>query len=145
MFNILIFLKNYCYQSHLSSFMELKAVYRRLLGGLASRRLALAWCLRPMPWVQFEYFQSHFNECRLVHCRLFFHSFLAHLLHYLFVFQTGEKLFELHAHNQKITALAAFPLSEACDEKCHMILTAGADRTVVVSFCLNILAQHFDR
>uniref|UniRef100_A0ACB8EQ05 WD repeat-containing protein 41 n=1 Tax=Sphaerodactylus townsendi TaxID=933632 RepID=A0ACB8EQ05_9SAUR len=38
--------------------------------------------------------------------------------------QTGEKLFELHAHTQKITALAAFPVSDACEEKCHMILTA---------------------
>ncbi|KAH0628007.1 hypothetical protein JD844_008652 [Phrynosoma platyrhinos] len=48
---------------------------------------------------------------------------------------TGEKLFELHAHTQKITALAAFPLSDTCEEKCHMILTAAADRTVVVWDC----------
>ncbi|XP_053155994.1 WD repeat-containing protein 41 isoform X2 [Hemicordylus capensis] len=51
--------------------------------------------------------------------------------------QTGEKLFDLHAHTQKITALAAFPLSEACEEKCHMILTAGADRAVIVWDCDN--------
>ncbi|XP_034296979.1 WD repeat-containing protein 41 isoform X4 [Pantherophis guttatus] len=51
--------------------------------------------------------------------------------------QTGEKLFELHAHTQKITALAAFPLSDTCEEKCHMILTASADRTVVVWDCDN--------
>ncbi|XP_003216404.2 WD repeat-containing protein 41 isoform X1 [Anolis carolinensis] len=49
--------------------------------------------------------------------------------------QTGEKLFELHAHTQKITALAAFPLSDTCEEKCHMILTAGADRTVIIWDC----------
>ncbi|XP_020659736.3 WD repeat-containing protein 41 [Pogona vitticeps] len=49
--------------------------------------------------------------------------------------QTGEKLFELHAHTQKITALAAFPLSDASEEKCHMILTAGADRTVIIWDC----------
>ncbi|KAL7988977.1 hypothetical protein Chor_007896 [Crotalus horridus] len=51
--------------------------------------------------------------------------------------QTGEKLFELHAHTQKITALAAFPLSDTCEEKCRMILTASADRTVVVWDCDN--------
>ncbi|KAG8131008.1 putative WD repeat-containing protein [Naja naja] len=52
--------------------------------------------------------------------------------------QTGEKLFELHAHTQKITALANFPLSDTCEEKCHMILTASADRTVV---CLTVLQR----
>ncbi|XP_077203453.1 WD repeat-containing protein 41 [Paroedura picta] len=51
--------------------------------------------------------------------------------------QTGEKLFELHAHTQKITAIAAFPVSYACEEKCHMILTAGADRAVIVWDCDN--------
>ncbi|XP_061476267.1 WD repeat-containing protein 41 isoform X2 [Rhineura floridana] len=51
--------------------------------------------------------------------------------------QTGEKLFELYAHTHKITALAAFPLSDTCEEKCHLILTAGADRTVVVWDCDN--------
>ncbi|CAI5787428.1 repeat-containing 41 isoform X1 [Podarcis lilfordi] len=51
--------------------------------------------------------------------------------------QTGEKLFELHAHTQKITALASFPLSDTCEEKCHLILTAGADRTVIVWDCDN--------
>ncbi|XP_042305616.1 WD repeat-containing protein 41 isoform X2 [Sceloporus undulatus] len=49
--------------------------------------------------------------------------------------QSGEKLFELHAHTHKITALAAFPLSDTCEEKCHMIWTAAADRTVVVWDC----------
>ncbi|XP_062984027.1 WD repeat-containing protein 41 [Elgaria multicarinata webbii] len=51
--------------------------------------------------------------------------------------QTGEKLLELHAHTQKITALATFPLSDTCEEKCHLILTAGADRTVIVWDCDN--------
>ncbi|XP_066469612.1 WD repeat-containing protein 41 [Tiliqua scincoides] len=51
--------------------------------------------------------------------------------------QTGEKLFELHAHTQKITAVAAFPLSDSCEEKCHMILTAGADRAVIIWDCDN--------
>ncbi|XP_015274966.1 PREDICTED: WD repeat-containing protein 41 [Gekko japonicus] len=51
--------------------------------------------------------------------------------------QTGEKLFELHAHTQKIKAIVAFPESYACEEKCHMILTAGADRAVIVWDCDN--------
>uniref|UniRef100_A0A8C8RSH5 WD repeat-containing protein 41 n=1 Tax=Pelusios castaneus TaxID=367368 RepID=A0A8C8RSH5_9SAUR len=49
--------------------------------------------------------------------------------------QTGEKLFELHGHMQKITAIAAFPSSDACEEKNNLILTASADRTVIVWDC----------
>lgn len=49
--------------------------------------------------------------------------------------QTGEKLFELHGHTHKITAIAAFPSSGACEEKNHLILTASADRTVIVWDC----------
>uniref|UniRef100_A0A8D0HG41 WD repeat-containing protein 41 n=1 Tax=Sphenodon punctatus TaxID=8508 RepID=A0A8D0HG41_SPHPU len=49
--------------------------------------------------------------------------------------QSGEKLFELHGHTQKITALAAFPSSDACEEKSHLILTASADRAVIVWDC----------
>ncbi|XP_032648605.1 WD repeat-containing protein 41 isoform X5 [Chelonoidis abingdonii] len=49
--------------------------------------------------------------------------------------QTGEKLFELHGHTHKITAIAAFPSSGVCEEKNHLILTASADRTVIVWDC----------
>ncbi|XP_074808795.1 WD repeat-containing protein 41 isoform X2 [Natator depressus] len=49
--------------------------------------------------------------------------------------QTGEKLFELHGHTHKITAIAAFPSSGAYEEKNHLILTASADRTVIEWDC----------
>ncbi|XP_074850350.1 WD repeat-containing protein 41 [Carettochelys insculpta] len=49
--------------------------------------------------------------------------------------QTGEKLFELHGHTHKITAITAFPSSSACEEKNNLILTASADRTVIVWDC----------
>lgn len=49
--------------------------------------------------------------------------------------QTGEKLFELHGHTHKITAITAFPSSDACKEKNYLILTASADRTVIVWEC----------
>lgn len=45
--------------------------------------------------------------------------------------QTGEKLFELHGHTHKITAIAPFFSSEATEENSHLILTASADRTVI--------------
>lgn len=58
------------------------------------------------------------------------------LLKILLVFQTGEKLLELNGHTQKITALITFPSSEACEEKNQLILTASADRTVIISLNL---------
>uniref|UniRef100_A0A8C3JDA1 WD repeat domain 41 n=1 Tax=Calidris pygmaea TaxID=425635 RepID=A0A8C3JDA1_9CHAR len=48
---------------------------------------------------------------------------------------TGEKLFELHGHTHKITAIAPFSSSDASQEKKHLILTASADRTVIVWDC----------
>uniref|UniRef100_A0A2K5PN02 Uncharacterized protein n=1 Tax=Cebus imitator TaxID=2715852 RepID=A0A2K5PN02_CEBIM len=45
--------------------------------------------------------------------------------------QTGEKLLELNGHTQKITAIISFPSLESCEEK-QLILTASADRTVIV-------------
>lgn len=58
------------------------------------------------------------------------------LLKFLLVFQTGEKLLELNGHTQKITALITFPSLEACEEKNQLILTASADRTVIISLNL---------
>lgn len=55
------------------------------------------------------------------------------LLTFLLVFQTGEKLLELSGHTQKITAIITFPPLEACEEKNQLILTASADKTVIVS------------
>uniref|UniRef100_A0A8C6NGP7 Uncharacterized protein n=1 Tax=Melopsittacus undulatus TaxID=13146 RepID=A0A8C6NGP7_MELUD len=49
--------------------------------------------------------------------------------------QTGEKLFELHGHTHKITAIAPFPSSDSSEEKNPLILTASADRTVIVWDC----------
>ncbi|XP_033618802.1 WD repeat-containing protein 41 [Fukomys damarensis] len=49
--------------------------------------------------------------------------------------QTGEKLLELSGHSQKITAIIVFPSSESCEEKNQLILTASADRTVIVWDC----------
>ncbi|KFQ99590.1 WD repeat-containing protein 41, partial [Opisthocomus hoazin] len=49
--------------------------------------------------------------------------------------QTGEKLFELHGHTHKITAIAPFSSSGASEEKKHFILTASADKTVLVWDC----------
>ncbi|XP_017751028.1 PREDICTED: WD repeat-containing protein 41 isoform X6 [Rhinopithecus bieti] len=46
--------------------------------------------------------------------------------------QTGEKLLELNGHTQKITAIITFPSLESCEEKNQLILTASADRTVIV-------------
>lgn len=58
------------------------------------------------------------------------------LVFYVFIFQTGEKLLELHGHSHKITAIVSFSSSDASEEKNHFILTASADRTVIVSFNL---------
>lgn len=58
------------------------------------------------------------------------------LVFHVFIFQTGEKLFELHGHTHKITAIAPFSSSDASEEKKHLILTASADRTVIVSLDL---------
>ncbi|XP_028941452.1 WD repeat-containing protein 41, partial [Antrostomus carolinensis] len=54
---------------------------------------------------------------------------------HVFIFQTGEKLFELHGHTHKITAITPFSSSDASEEKKHLILTASADRTVIVWDC----------
>lgn len=61
---------------------------------------------------------------------------ILHLVFCVFIFQTGEKLFELHGHTQKITAIAPFSSPDASEEKKHLILTASADRTVIVSLDL---------
>ena len=52
------------------------------------------------------------------------------------IFQTGEKLLELNGHTQKITAIITLPCLETCEEKNQLILTASADRTVIVSLNL---------
>ncbi|KAM9367486.1 WD repeat-containing protein 41 [Phaethornis superciliosus] len=49
--------------------------------------------------------------------------------------QTGEKLFELRGHAHKITAMASFSSSDDSGEKTHFILTASADKTVIVWDC----------
>ncbi|NXC87724.1 WDR41 protein, partial [Cercotrichas coryphoeus] len=49
--------------------------------------------------------------------------------------QTGEKLFELHGHTHKITAIAPFSSSDVTEEKTDLIITASADRTVIVWDC----------
>lgn len=56
-----------------------------------------------------------------------------------FVFQTGEKLYELHGHTHKITAIAPFSSSDVTEEETDLIITASADRTVIVSFDLEII------
>ncbi|XP_069912407.1 WD repeat-containing protein 41 isoform X2 [Oryctolagus cuniculus] len=45
--------------------------------------------------------------------------------------QTGEELWELTGHTQKITAVAALPSLDSCGER-PLLLTASADRTVGV-------------
>lgn len=52
------------------------------------------------------------------------------------IFQTGEKLLELNGHTQKITAIITLPCLETCEEKNQLILTASADRTVIISLNL---------
>ncbi|XP_055554399.1 WD repeat-containing protein 41 isoform X2 [Falco biarmicus] len=49
--------------------------------------------------------------------------------------QTGEKLFELRGHTHKITAIAPFSSPDASEEKKNLILTASADRTVIIWDC----------
>uniref|UniRef100_A0A8C5KQJ9 WD repeat-containing protein 41 n=1 Tax=Jaculus jaculus TaxID=51337 RepID=A0A8C5KQJ9_JACJA len=46
--------------------------------------------------------------------------------------QTGAKLLELSGHTQKITAIVPFPPMESSKENSQLILTASADRTVIV-------------
>uniref|UniRef100_A0A8C9AL76 WD repeat-containing protein 41 n=1 Tax=Prolemur simus TaxID=1328070 RepID=A0A8C9AL76_PROSS len=46
--------------------------------------------------------------------------------------ETGEKLLELNGHTQKITAIITFTSLESCEEKNQLILTASADKTVIV-------------
>ncbi|KAM5264290.1 WD repeat-containing protein 41 [Ctenodactylus gundi] len=50
--------------------------------------------------------------------------------------QTGEKLVELNGHTQKITDIITFPNLESGEEKNQLILTASADRTVIISLNL---------
>lgn len=52
------------------------------------------------------------------------------------IFQTGEKLLEFSGHTQKITAIITLPCLETCEEKNQLILTASADRTVIISLNL---------
>ncbi|XP_025894368.1 WD repeat-containing protein 41 isoform X1 [Nothoprocta perdicaria] len=54
---------------------------------------------------------------------------------YLWNAQTGEKLFELHGHTHKITAIAPFFSSDAFGENEQLMLTASADRTVIAWDC----------
>ncbi|KAM4810523.1 WD repeat-containing protein 41 [Rhinophrynus dorsalis] len=54
---------------------------------------------------------------------------------YIWDVQTGEILFKLHGHKQKITAMVAFGASEILEEK--LILTASADKTVIAWDCEN--------
>ncbi|KAM3940052.1 WD repeat-containing protein 41 [Leptodactylus fuscus] len=49
--------------------------------------------------------------------------------------QTGEVLFELHGHTQKITAIIVFPSNETHSERVDLMLTASADRTVIAWDC----------
>ncbi|NWR23080.1 WDR41 protein, partial [Emberiza fucata] len=49
--------------------------------------------------------------------------------------QTGEKLHELHGHTHKITAMAPFSSSDVAEEKTNLIITASADRTVIIWDC----------
>lgn len=58
------------------------------------------------------------------------------LLIFSLVFQTGEKLLELNGHTQKITAITTIPSLEASEEKNQLVLTASADRTVIISLSL---------
>lgn len=58
------------------------------------------------------------------------------LLKFSLLFQTGEKLLELNGHTQKITAIITFPSLEVCEEKNQLVLTASADRTVIISLNL---------
>ncbi|NWR48882.1 WDR41 protein, partial [Regulus satrapa] len=51
--------------------------------------------------------------------------------------QTGEKLHEFHGHTHKITAVASFSSSDVTEEKTDFIITASADRTVIVWDCTN--------
>ncbi|XP_063819728.1 WD repeat-containing protein 41 isoform X2 [Pseudophryne corroboree] len=45
--------------------------------------------------------------------------------------QTGEVLFELLGHTQKITAIVVFPGNEPDGERVDLILTASSDKTVI--------------
>ncbi|XP_044132033.1 WD repeat-containing protein 41 [Bufo gargarizans] len=49
--------------------------------------------------------------------------------------QTGEVLFELHGHTQKITAIIVFPSNEMHSERVDLMLTASSDRTVIAWDC----------
>ncbi|XP_073440240.1 WD repeat-containing protein 41 isoform X1 [Dendrobates tinctorius] len=49
--------------------------------------------------------------------------------------QTGEVLFELHGHTQKITAILVLPRNEIHIERLDLMLTASADRTVIAWDC----------
>ncbi|KAG8598649.1 hypothetical protein GDO81_002688 [Engystomops pustulosus] len=49
--------------------------------------------------------------------------------------QTGEVVFELHGHTQKITAIVVFPNNEANGERTDLMLTASSDKTVIAWDC----------
>ncbi|XP_056397630.1 WD repeat-containing protein 41 [Hyla sarda] len=49
--------------------------------------------------------------------------------------QTGEVLFELLGHTQKITAIIVFPNQETHRDGLNLILTASSDRTVIAWDC----------
>ncbi|RMC16455.1 hypothetical protein DUI87_06785 [Hirundo rustica rustica] len=53
--------------------------------------------------------------------------------------QTGEKLYELHGHTHKITAIAPFSSSDVTEGKTDLIITASADKTVIaINFCFDL-------
>lgn len=78
-------------------------------------------------------FQKSFNTYILCYRR---HFPISPLVFDVFVFQTGEKLYELRGHTHKITAIAPLSSSDGTEEKTDLIITASADRTVIVSFGL---------
>ncbi|XP_053557354.1 WD repeat-containing protein 41 [Bombina bombina] len=54
---------------------------------------------------------------------------------YIWDVKTGEVLFELQGHKQKITAVVVFKTSEHFEERIDFILTASADKTVIAWNC----------
>ncbi|XP_075694775.1 WD repeat-containing protein 41 [Rhinoderma darwinii] len=49
--------------------------------------------------------------------------------------QTGDVIFELHGHTQKITAIVVFPSNETHRERVDLMLTASSDRTAIAWDC----------
>ncbi|KAM4706429.1 WD repeat-containing protein 41 [Discoglossus pictus] len=54
---------------------------------------------------------------------------------YVWDVQTGEIVFELLGHTQKITAMVVFRAPEIFEEKIDLILTASSDKTVIAWDC----------